>query len=366
MNERLEIRPLTGLRAVAALFVFFFHIQIRWPYVHSGFLANLIGEGATGMSVFFVLSGFVLTYQYAGQGVSYREYLINRVARIYPIYFLSAVLTLPWIGIDFHAGEFTHNVGQLVILVFANIFAIQAWFPQFFSLWNDGASWSISVEVFCYVLLPLILVGLYRLSDRSFYAVAAAAYIAAVLPGMSFLLFDNSPSIFYSMPIFRLPEFVLGVCVCIVARRSPPQGILTAIITAALIIVLIGYLGMRSSVGSLYVTHNWLVMPAVTMTIYSLSKSRGVVAHFMGSVPIVWLGKISYCIYSLQVLIILPLVFHHDAIVSAWPALGNNKVLVLVSLMLLISASAAAHHLIEEPLRFWLRKQANGPRLANG
>jgi peptidoglycan/LPS O-acetylase OafA/YrhL len=62
MHQRLEVRSLTGLRAVAALFVFFFLIQIRWPFAHSDFLANLIGQGAIGMSVFFVLSGFVLAY----------------------------------------------------------------------------------------------------------------------------------------------------------------------------------------------------------------------------------------------------------------------------------------------------------------
>ncbi|MFM0212255.1 acyltransferase [Paraburkholderia sediminicola] len=358
MHQRLEVRSLTGLRAVAALFVFFFHIQIRWPFAHSDFLANLIGQGAIGMSVFFVLSGFVLAYQYSERAISYREYLGNRVARIYPIYALSAVLTLPWIGINLHDGAFLRGAGQLVTLVLANVFVIQAWFPQFFPLWNDGASWSISVEAFCYVLLPLILAGLYKIKGHHLYVVMVSAYAAAVLPGLTFLLFDNSPSIFYSMPIFRLAEFVLGVCVCIVARRGSAPRSTTAIVAAALVVGLIVYLGTQSPVGSLYVTHNWLVLPAVAMAIYFLSKSNGVVATLMGSDVVVWLGKISYCIYSLQALIILPLIHHHDQIVSMWPALVDNRVLLLVSLALLIAASAAAHHLIEEPIRLRMRGMA--------
>jgi peptidoglycan/LPS O-acetylase OafA/YrhL len=364
MHQRFEVRPLTGLRAVAALLVFIFHMQIRWPFVHTAFLANLIGEGAVGMSVFFVLSGFVLTHQYGGQNVPYREYLINRVARIYPVYLLAAVLTLPWIGVAFHPGAFAKGVGQLVTLVLANAVVIQAWFPQFFALWNDGASWSISVEAFCYMLLPLILMGVYRMEERRLWFVTLVAYAASVLPGITFLAFDGSPGIFYSMPIFRLPEFVLGVCTCIIARRHSAQPQYAGAIASVLVIALIIYLGTRSSSGSLYVTHNWLVIPAIVATIYYLAKGNGVFANAIGSRLVVWLGKISYCIYSLQILIILPLVYHHDAIVGKWPILADNRALLFASLILLIAASAAFHHLIEEPSRRWIRRRAGGTSAA--
>jgi peptidoglycan/LPS O-acetylase OafA/YrhL len=364
MDQRLEVRPLTGLRAVAALLVFIFHIQIRWPFLHTDFLANLIGEGAVGMSVFFVLSGFVLTYQYGGQNVPYREYLINRVARIYPVYALAAILSLPWIGIAFHHGAFAKGVGQLVTLVLANAIAIQAWFPQFFALWNDGASWSISVEVFCYALLPLILMGIYRMEERRLWIVMLVAYAASVLPGITFIVFDGSPGIFYSMPVFRLPEFFLGVCTCIVARRHSAQPRFAGAIASALAIGLIAYLGTRSMSGSLYVTHNWLVMPTVVVAIYYLAKGNGLFARAIGSRPMVWLGKISYCIYSLQILIILPLFYHHGAIVERWTILADNRALLFASLTLLIAASALCHHLIEEPSRRWIRRRAGGTSAA--
>jgi peptidoglycan/LPS O-acetylase OafA/YrhL len=47
-----EIFPLTGLRFVAAFYVFLFHIQIRWPLVGRGALENLLAQGAVGMSFF--------------------------------------------------------------------------------------------------------------------------------------------------------------------------------------------------------------------------------------------------------------------------------------------------------------------------
>jgi peptidoglycan/LPS O-acetylase OafA/YrhL len=49
------------LRFFAALYVFIFHIHLRWPLApESTFLSNLLGQGAIGMSLFFVLSGLVL------------------------------------------------------------------------------------------------------------------------------------------------------------------------------------------------------------------------------------------------------------------------------------------------------------------
>ena len=120
---------------------------------------------------------------------------------------------------------------------------------------------------------------------------------------------------------------------------------------------LIVYLGSRSSAGSLYVTHNWLAMPAIGASIYYLAKSNDFFARAMGSGPIVWLGKISYCFYSLQILIILSLVYHHDAIIERLPVLADNRVLLIVSLALLVTASAAAHHLIEEPARRRIRSR---------
>ena len=155
-----EIYPLTGLRFVAAFYVFLFHIHIRWPLTHQPFVRNILDEGAIGMSLFFVLSGFVLAYRYADGRTPLRDYLINRFARIYPVYVVAAVVTLPWIGVGLDTGspgELWASLARFAALIFANVFLIQAWFLQFFSYWNDGASWSIAVEAFFYVILPVVL-----------------------------------------------------------------------------------------------------------------------------------------------------------------------------------------------------------------
>ncbi len=59
-----EILPLTSLRFFAALYVFIFHIHIRWSLICNKFLSNFFFEGGVGMSLFFILSGFILYYRY--------------------------------------------------------------------------------------------------------------------------------------------------------------------------------------------------------------------------------------------------------------------------------------------------------------
>jgi hypothetical protein len=57
MKDEKEIFPLTGLRFVAAFYVFLFHIHIRWPISSHSFAKNVLDQGAIGMSLFFMLSG---------------------------------------------------------------------------------------------------------------------------------------------------------------------------------------------------------------------------------------------------------------------------------------------------------------------
>jgi peptidoglycan/LPS O-acetylase OafA/YrhL len=356
MERGSEIRPLTGLRAVAALLVFLFHMQIRWPYVHGKFASNFIGNGAVGMSIFFVLSGFVLAYQYSGKHFTYRGYLLNRVARIYPVYLTAAILTLPWIGIHIGAQDPFRDLAKVILLVVTNILVIQAWFPQFIAFWNDGASWSISVEAFCYLLLPFFLQIATRLSGRQLSIVALSAFVLGVVPGLTYELFDNSPPIFYAMPIFRLPEFVLGITVFFAAKRKIRGGV--GVVALALFVIAT-YILARTTPNShsIYVTNNWIVLPAIAGAILFFANSHSLFAKLMGSSPVVWLGKISYCIYSFQILIIVSLISHHDSITEAIPILSNNRVLFASALVGLIAISGVAHRVIEEPMRRYIKRR---------
>lgn len=349
MSTKSEILPLTGLRFIAALYVFLFHINMRWPFSPSGILKNIVSQGAIGMSIFFVLSGFLLAYQYSGRFDDKKNYFVRRLARIYPIYIVAALSTLPWIwGVG--NGAKVLSGWDTALLVLANVFAVQAWVPHYFSLWNNGGSWSISVEIFCYAVLPFVAPWMARLSNKKLGILAVLLYLWAVAPGQLAPFWPElSLQFFYALPAFRLPEFLLGVCGFLAVQRgfkfSRPNLVIIGVFIA--FIVLIKVAKARTP----FIGHNWFVVPMVLGLVLALRQSNGRASAILSSNVFVWLGKISYCFYSLQALLLFVLITYHGELVDAVPLLGINWVLCVSSLLALILLSVFGYHFIEEPCR---------------
>ncbi len=144
MNNE-EIRALTSVRFIAAFYVFLLHISLFQPIFTTPWIYNFVSHGTTGISLFFMLSGFILAYRYDGIDLKAAGYYRNRFARIYPIYFLSGLVTLPWMMSSMWPQH--HQPPSVFFVIVANIFLLQAWFNILFNMWNEG-SWSISAEMF--------------------------------------------------------------------------------------------------------------------------------------------------------------------------------------------------------------------------
>lgn len=149
------VPALTGLRAVAAYLVFLHHYNPATPGTFSYRLAD---QGYIGVTIFFVLSGFLIYHRYAdaymsGKNWSWQTYLQNRFVRIYPLY---AVLLLATAGAYWLAGR------PMSWLIFGlNVTLLKGFFDAYkFS--GIAQSWSLTVEVCFYVLAPFLFVGLNR------------------------------------------------------------------------------------------------------------------------------------------------------------------------------------------------------------
>ena len=83
------IPALTGYRAIAAWMIFVLHFFPFNNPLAPEFLKSFIREWHIGVDLFFVLSGFLITFRYFDQNpLNLKKYLVNRIARIYPMYFL--------------------------------------------------------------------------------------------------------------------------------------------------------------------------------------------------------------------------------------------------------------------------------------
>ncbi|WP_201979705.1 acyltransferase family protein [Hymenobacter rubidus] len=163
---------LTGLRAVAAALVYFYHFN---PFKGHGqpvaplteLFGAVLGTGI-GLNIFFVMSGFVITTRYVGQvelSLAWgRQYMLNRFARIYPLYFLLTALTfaamaghlLTW----YTFGEL-FTVRDKVVAVVANLTLTRAFFQSFYFV-GVPTAWSLTVEESFYASAPFMLLLLRR------------------------------------------------------------------------------------------------------------------------------------------------------------------------------------------------------------
>ncbi|MCB0936458.1 MAG: acyltransferase, partial [Mycobacterium sp.] len=143
-----EIKALTGLRIVAALWVVFFHFRpLLWeasPRLKDE-LAPLLNAGAQGVDLFFILSGFVLTWNYLDRmGSSFKvkptlHFLWLRLSRVWPVYLVTLHLAALWIIFTLHVGDVpSPDAAKLTAISYVRqVFLVQLWFEPFF----DGTSW---------------------------------------------------------------------------------------------------------------------------------------------------------------------------------------------------------------------------------
>jgi peptidoglycan/LPS O-acetylase OafA/YrhL len=223
---------LTGLRAVGAWSVFFYHIN---PFGTDSTAWKIAHEGHVGVTLFFVLSGFLICVgNLEGVQLSanwFRTYLGNRVARIVPLYMLLTVLTfvLYQLNNSFDPSglwKFTFWRDKLLIIVL-NLTFLRGFFKDFiFSGIAQG--WTLTVEILYYLAFPLLLLGLRRtrwpaalLLGYGALFVAVGCLLVLVLPHR-FGLFQ-SPSFLFSLTFFgRASEFLIGMGLALLVRRASP------------------------------------------------------------------------------------------------------------------------------------------------
>lgn len=244
-----RIQALTGIRILAAFAVYASHVGP--PAGAPRFVQAFFESGYNGVTLFFVLSGFVLALNYFDgfrrphAGRTY-NYFVARFARVYPLYLLVLLyLVLRWesFGLD-AAGWWRHAL------------AIQAWYPDLsISFGFNPPAWSIGVEFFLYACFPLLVPLIARLRGPRALLLAGAGVVVAMvaltgwfdLTGRGALPWENPASAhrwLYVAPLPRLGDFALGILAArlylavrgsaSVARLGPLLVLGAALLTVAL------------------------------------------------------------------------------------------------------------------------------------
>ncbi|WP_344640623.1 acyltransferase [Kitasatospora cystarginea] len=221
-----RLPSLTGMRWAAAMMIFCFHVMIE-----SGFFGQeraqstmwwLFCGGRSGVSFFYVLSGFVLTWS-ARPKDRVVSFWRRRFARIYPSHFLTflgAVALFSWEGL--------HLSGRVAA---ANLTLTQSWFafaPRYWYGYN-GVSWSLSVEFFFYFMFPFLVPPITRMGARAWWAIVAVG--PGLVIAMPFLMDWVGEKtgiqplfLVYQFPPVRLLEFLIGIALALLVRNGRWRG----------------------------------------------------------------------------------------------------------------------------------------------
>jgi peptidoglycan/LPS O-acetylase OafA/YrhL len=352
-EERQKLDHLTTTRFFAALSVIFYHGGREIGMIS---LLPMLTSGPTAVNYFFVLSGFVLTLAYFRSGVEFdlRKYFIARFSRIYPVYFLAFVLTcLYYIGIMSKV-----KWGKIL----ANIFLLQAWIPRYGQSFNIAA-WSLSVEVFFYVIFPFLILAMKRLNANQILSISLWFWaISQIAHSILFILFMPEHLIWlHYFPPFHLNAFLLGIAggVWYLKNAGTPGANQPAIR-----IILLGSLGfvtlaicLREYIPSLFryfYLDAGLLAPFFLLIVLALSLDKSMISKRLKDSRLVLLGESSYALFILHIPVLWLLS-------RLWVMAGvtiDHEIKFAIHLLISFSLSIFVYNYMERPAQDWIRRNA--------
>jgi peptidoglycan/LPS O-acetylase OafA/YrhL len=347
-----EIRPLTGLRGVAAVTVFLahmretlgdhgFHFELPDPVV------RLFLSGGRQVDIFFVLSGFILTMNYRewfAQKIplsSYAVFLRRRIARVYPLHFVMLILVIAFVVAARATGAHS-NYGLERFQYYdlpAHFLMMQAWgifFPGP-GFWNPPA-WSISIEFLAYLFFPFIVWSIARVSRLD--ATVPVLLGLAIGFGLNYLTPWGLAG--FAGIARGGSEFLLGCLLMnLYSTRFAAwlQGNPGSIAAAALLVAC--YL-LTPDTG-------FIIAACVAPLLLTLSKDN-VVSRVVGWQPVFFLGEISYSIYLGHFLLSS---IAYRLVSENWMKTGPLATAtgVLLIITFVLACSSALYYFVERPGR---------------
>lgn len=349
---------LTGLRSFTATNIVFFHF---WNPAWFGPLAPMMDNGYVGVNFFFLLSGFILTYNYAdkqdaGQ-FNRAQFWQTRISRLYPIYLLGLAISIPILELEWKYR--TH--GNFFLGLSLTAIMQQGWSPKLATFWNTPA-WTLSCEVAFYLLFPLLLAIKWPKSVRNLLLILLGCWLASmVLPAIYMWLrpdglgpINRSSNSYWLRavkltPLPHLASFTFGIVLSRLNDRLNFSNKVRFWLAVGGIGAVTAVMMQGQKVPFLLM-HNGLISPLFALAILGLT-GRHFITDVLGWRVFVIFGEASYCLYIIHF--------------NLWDWIHRSGILVRLHLMrfdpwisyvALEIAALVAYRLVEQPSRHWLQR----------
>jgi peptidoglycan/LPS O-acetylase OafA/YrhL len=361
-----QLDGLTSLRFIAAIFVVAYHFS----YLHfrDAPKEGLVSLGYTGVSFFFILSGFILSYNYRGVDFSdrrnWQRFFLARVARIYPVYLASLVMALPFFCatlIKIQSEPLKALFGSSAILA---PLGLQAWVPGAACALNCP-SWSLSAEFFFYLLFPLVFPMICArpkpwmwLTSVAWCATLAIVWFAWTRLGNGLSIVgdlgadpaaDIAAQFLKYFPLLRVCEFLFGIFLFLFWEKRgfslPTSALACAFILCWLFLALIKVTVPESAY------HDGLTALAwAPLILLGANVTRG---------PLVWpamlfLGRISFALYLTHASVLALVLWLDKHLLGGIVQSGSPWLLSIPGAIAAIAVAALFYTMIENPARHYI------------
>ncbi len=373
-----EIKALTGLRIVAAVWVVLFHFRPMLSDISPDFRENLapvLNCGAQGVDLFFILSGFVLTWNYLdrmGRSWSTREtlhFLWLRLARVWPVYLVTMHLAALLVILSLHVGHVRlPEANDLTAVSYIRqVLLVQLWFEPFFdgTSW-DGPAWSISAEWLAYLLFGVLALVIFRMKLATRARTLMWLAVAASLPPVVILLASGH---FYT-PWSWLPrivtQFAAGALACAAVRRlrlTDRGRHIAGYVSLLLLVAVVGVLywfDAHSISGVVENDSGGVVDVLFVPLVITLAVGLGSLPRLLSTRVMVYGGQISFCLYMVHELVHTSWGWAVEQFgLTPWQSDSPWKWNVLGLLAIALALSSLLYHVVEEPARRWMRRMVD-------
>ena len=382
-RQSLHIRGADGFRAVACLLVLFHHLTQKMnPDSAPSWFASIhhFGmRGEVGVSLFFVLSGALLSYPFwisfinGTSHPSIKNYSIARVARIVPATWLNLILcTL--IALYFY--DIPVNFNMLISgLLFINSYHYSTFFPAEL----NGPLWSIGLEVSCYVILPFLLYPIIKKTGSFLKAFATLVFVLILLQVVvnpwvieTFMTSEDGKGWdkglvggakawlpYWNVNSFFSQFLVGSIAALVIARlrkNIKPDSIRFDIAGAGLLLAAVAVVGVRLIPGS---PDSW-TKQAYLSPIYAIIMAAALVciamSHYAYKVVdnalFVWISKISFGVYLWHQVVqnILQRSFKESYVYFGITDIGQWTRLSLIVIAIAVAIASLSWYFFEKPI----------------
>lgn len=353
-KKRRYIKELDGIRAIAVIMVLAYHLKLA-----------LFKSGFLGVTVFFVLSGYLITgiliSEVEEEGtIDLKNFWLRRIRRLVPAVMSMAVVII-FVSAVVNRIIFTKGCKDFL----ASVLGFNNWWQIFNKVSYFEAAgvpspfthcWSLAIETQFYLIYPLILLGIYKLvksrgegrANRGLLFAGVTLLLALISVILMIVLFDpqqDASRVYYGTDT-RAFSLLFGALLAILweyrmvpRRLSASVNMVLGSVSFAVLLVMT--IAINGSSNFWYRGGQFFGTILTVLMVYAVSGRKTWLSRFLSNPVLKWMGDRSYSIY----------LWHYPIILLISKGIKASWWITLIEIVLSVVLAELSYRFIETPIR---------------